>query len=385
MMQEPWVDQMTTDLTPFISEVAGLERTPRGVRPHRLPDAVRRRFPDPQLLAVESQPSGVRLAFASRATSVQLELHPTRLTYAGVERERGRVDLVVDGAVTDSSELTGGDAIETDLTTGSTRLDPGIAHTATFQLPPGEKTIELWLPHNESVELVTLRTNAAIHAVQDDRPLWMHHGSSISHGSNAVSPTGIWPAVAARGAGARLRNLGLGGSALLDPFLARMMRDSPADVLSLKIGINLVNLDAMRLRTFNAALHGFLDTIRDGHPDEPLLLITPIHCAIHENTPGPGSLDRAALSAGQVRFLATGTPSDTTLGRLTLQTVRNTITEVAHHRDDPRLTLIDGLTLYGAADEEAIPLPDGLHPAAAAHELIGQRFTHALRAALETR
>ena len=67
-------------------------------------------------------------------------------------------------------------------------------------------------------------------------------------------------------AGVDLVNLGFGGSALLDPFTARTMRDTPADLVSVKIGINLVNTDLMRLRAFAPAVDGFLDTIRDGHP-----------------------------------------------------------------------------------------------------------------------
>jgi hypothetical protein len=34
----------------------------------------------------------------------------------------------------------------------------------------------------------------------------------------------------------------------VDQFTARVIRDSPADVISVKLGINVVNLDAMRLR-----------------------------------------------------------------------------------------------------------------------------------------
>ena len=38
------------------------------------------------------------------------------------------------------------------------------------------------------------------------------------------------------------------------------------------------------------------------------------------------------------------------------------------------MTLVDGLALFGAADEERLPLPDALHPSPAAHRLIGERF-----------
>ena len=94
-----------------------------------------------------------------------------------------------------------------------------------------------------------------------------------------------------------LVNLGLGGSALLDPFTARAMRDTPADLISVKIGINLVNTDLMRLRAFAPAVHGFLDTIREGHPTTPLLVVSPIYCPIHEDTPGPAALGPRARSA----------------------------------------------------------------------------------------
>ena len=53
------------------------------------------------------------------------------------------------------------------------------------------------------------------------------------------------------------------------------MRDTPADLISVKIGINLVNTDLMRLRAFGPAVHGFLDTIREGHPSTPLLVVSP--------------------------------------------------------------------------------------------------------------
>nr|WP_307723349.1 SGNH/GDSL hydrolase family protein [Corynebacterium variabile] len=49
----------------------------------------------------------------------------------------------------------------------------------------------------------------------------MIRSSSVSHGSNAPHPTGTWPVIAAHAADVDLHNLGLGGSALLDPFVAR--------------------------------------------------------------------------------------------------------------------------------------------------------------------
>jgi hypothetical protein len=206
--------------------------------------------------------------------------------------------------------------------------------------------------------------------------VWLHHGSSISQGSNAASPSSTWPALAAALGGVELINLGLSGSALIDPFTARTLRDTPADLISVKLGINVVNADLMRLRAFGPAVHGFLDTIREGHPSTPLLVVSPIYCPIHEDTPGPGAFDMAALRAGQVRFLATGDPAERAAGKLTLGVIREELARIVKQlaADDPNLHYLDGRELYGEADFAELPLPDALHPDAATHRRIGERF-----------
>jgi hypothetical protein len=367
---------LSTPLTAqFLHGAAELERTARGLRPHRLPEWVREQFPDPQLLMAEGQPSGVRVVLATSARTVSLVTHPLRVAYRGADRPRGAVDLVLDGEPVASSVLDGGDLIEVDLGTGATELRPGPPHTTTFDgLPAGDKLVELWLPHNESVEVVELRSDAPVAPVEPSGRVWLHHGSSISHGSNASTPTQIWPALAARLGGVQLRNLGLGGSALVDPFLARVIRDAPADLISVKLGINVVNLDGMRLRTFVPAVHGFLDTIRDGHPTTPLVLASPIFCGIHEDTPGPGAIDPDTLGTGQVRFVATGRSEEQQQGKLTLKVIRDALAAVVERRGDPNLHYLDGTTLYGADDAVEHPLPDALHPDTATHRLIGERF-----------
>ncbi len=353
---------------------ADLETSADGLRPHRLVRAVRERFPDPQLMMAEAQPSGVRVAFASAAQSVELDLHATRYTHKGFHRPRGHVDLVVDGVVVERVPLAAGDLTEIDPATGAVEFHRGETETIRFTgLASIDKRIELFLPHNESVEIGELRTDAPVTPVPD-RARWVHHGSSISQGSNAASPTQTWPVVAALAGGVDLVNLGFGGSAMVDPFVARQIRDQPADLISLKFGINVVNLDAMRRRIFVPLIHGFLDTVRDGHPATPLVLISPIFCGIHEDTPGPGGFDPASFGTGQVRFIATGQTGDTALGRLTLTVIRAALAEVVDVRDDPHLHLLDGTTLYGAADAAELPLPDGLHPDTETHQLIGSRL-----------
>jgi hypothetical protein len=222
--------------------------------------------------------------------------------------------------------------------------------------------------------VVALRTDAPVSPVPPRGRVWLHHGSSISQGSNAASPSGTWPALAAAAAGVELVNLGFSGNALLDPFTARALRDTPADLVSVKIGINVVNADLMRLRAFGPAVHGFLDTIREGHPSAPLVVVSPLYCPIHERTPGPGDFDHEALARGEVRFRATGDPAEVAAGKLTLEVIREELARIVSQRQDPALHHVDGLALYGPAEYAEFPLPDELHPDAAAHRHIGARF-----------
>ncbi len=363
-----------------------LEPTAIGVRPHRLPAwALAQADRDPQLSMAESQPAGVRIVFATTATSVELTALATRYGFRGAPaRPPGSFDLVLDGRLVAGATLRRPTMITIDPSTGAAETVPGEPESLLFDdLPAGEKVVEIWLPHNESVELGQLGTDRPVAPVRTGRPVWLHHGSSISHGSNAERPTGTWPVIASLAGGVDLINLGFGGSALLDPFTARTIRDTAADLISLKLGINLVNADLMRLRAFGPAVHGFLDTIRDGHPDVPLLVVSPIHCGIHEDTPGPGAFDPAALARGEIRFVATGDPAERAAGKLTLSVIRERLARIVAQRaiEDENLHYVDGLELYGPADAVDHPLPDRLHPDSVSHRLIGERFAaHAFRA-----
>jgi hypothetical protein len=357
-----------------------LERTEHGLLPHRLPAWARAQSPDDQLLMAESQPAGVRLVFRSRATEVELDAHRVVTNYQGVPpRPDCFYDLCVDGELTAQMTVTGGDEVVLDFSGGVERRSGPTGTVRFVGLPDRDKLVELWLPWSETTHLVELRTDTPVEPAPRDRPVWLHHGSSISQGSVADSPSTTWPAIAAVTGGVDLVNLGLAGSALLDPFTARTMRDLPADLVSVKIGINLANHDLMRRRAFGPAVHGFLDTIRDGHPDVPLLVVSPLLCPIHEETPGPGTFDVEALEDGEVRFYATGDPDEVEAGKLTLQVIREELARVVAQRadTDPAIHYLDGLELYGEADHDALPLPDALHPDGETHRLIGRRFADA--------
>ncbi|MET8745218.1 GDSL-type esterase/lipase family protein [Streptomyces sp. NPDC004728] len=371
-------DWITTPVTADILRgFLDVEPTAHGLLPHRLPARARRQIPDNQLAVAEAQPSGVRLAFRTRATTIELDTLPTKRVYRGFPAPAdGVYDLLVDGRLAAQATVPGGNVrLITDMVTQSAELREGPAGTARFTgLPAREKDIEIWLPHTEITELIALRTDVPVEPARDSgRRVWLHHGSSISHGSNAAHPTAIWPALTAAQGEVELVNLGFGGSALLDPFTARAMRDTPADLISVKIGINVVNADVMRLRAFTPAVHGFLDTIREGHPTTPLLVVSPLLCPVQEDTPGPLAPD---FDGGTLRFKATGDPAERAAGRLTLNVIRDELARIVEQRtvDDPNLHYLDGRELYGEKDYAEFPLPDEVHPDPSGHRRIGENF-----------
>ena len=344
-----------------------------GLAPRRLPDWTRAQLPQP-MDAMVRMPSGVRLRFATESTTVGISFLATNTMMPGRERRPVVFNLETDGALL-RAESTSGNAIvaKPDAPEGF-ELVRGEADTLLFDgLPSGRKTCELWLPHNAFVELRALVVDdgAAITAAgADDRRRWVHYGSSISHCVEAAEPAGTWPAVAARLAGVSLRNLGFGGQCHLDPFVARTIRDLPdVDIVSIKTGINIVNMDSMRERVFAPALHGFLDTIREAKPDVPIVVISPIYCPSAETRPGP------TVPNEQGKFVTIDGFEQFRSGSLSLVRIREIIADVVEKRrkaGDPALHYADGLTLFGA--EDAHDLPDDLHPNPAGYQRMGERF-----------
>jgi lysophospholipase L1-like esterase len=187
-----------------------------------------------------------------------------------------------------------------------------------------------------------------------------------------TSPASPWPAQAASALGWSLQNLSLSANAMLDGFAARTIRDAAADLITLKVGINIVNADGMRERVFESALHSFLDTIRDGHPTTPILLVSPIECPLQEETPGPLITD-----ANGVRAAHREVESDA--GALTASRIRQLVANVASARSqhDDALVYLDGRTLF--SEQDVSLLTDGLHPNQEGADLIASRFVKELR------
>lgn len=367
---------------------AWLEATADGVLPHRLPAWTRVQFPDAFVAMCDEQPSGVRLRLRTAARRLVLHVRAWRVaTLPHAEPAPAEAfEAVVGGRVVAAAVADAYGLLTFDPAAAATALGPAPVATVAFALPDGggaAADVEVWLPYRERVALVAVEADAPVlPPAPVDAPRWVHHGSSISHGANADAPTGTWPVVAARAAGVDLVNLGLSGNAVLDPFVARAIRDQPADVVSLKLGINVVNHDLMRRRAFVPAVHGFLDTVREGHATTPLVVVSPVLCPLVEDVPGPTSIDP---DAAETRFRTAGRAEEVAEGKLTLRAIRAELAALVAARraaGDDALTYVDGRTLYGEADAAELPMADLLHPDAAAQHRMGERFAPVLSTAL---
>ena len=348
-----------------------------GLSPRRLPAWTRLQMPQPMDVMVR-MPAGVRLRFASNSRSIGIAFHATNMVPPQRQRRPVVFNLETNGVLRQAASTLGNALLIKPSAPGGFELLRGDADTLTFEnLPAGETVHELWLPHNAFVELraVLVDDGAVLRAAPADaRPKWVHYGSSISHCMEAEEPAGTWPAVAARLAGACLQSFGFGGQCHLDQFVARTIRDVEADAISIKTGINVVNMDSMRERVFVPALHGFLDTLREAKPDVPILVISPIFCPSAETRPGPTVPNAAG------KFVTVDGFEQYRVGCLSLARVREVLAEAVQQRraaGDRRLHYLDGLTLFGADD--AADLPDDLHPNPAGYQRMGERFAPTLK------
>ncbi|OGV62753.1 MAG: hypothetical protein A3K19_10600 [Lentisphaerae bacterium RIFOXYB12_FULL_65_16] len=242
------------------------------LKPWRLPHDRRNLFPSPNedLLSRAEMASGARLRFATDSTRLVLRFLPLPGAVNPVcPRDTFRIDLTLNGDLLVSADVK-----------------PGGEEAEFSGLPQGEKALELWLPQDTSIAIRDLRVDdgTACRQVPDPRPKWVTYGSSLTHCVRAHSPARIWPAIVARRRGLNLTCLGFGGQCCLDPMVALVIRDRPADLITLKLGINCIG-GALNARTFPAAVIGLVQIIREKHPRTPIGLVSPIGYPPNETKP----------------------------------------------------------------------------------------------------
>ncbi|SDC18483.1 Lysophospholipase L1 [Paenibacillus sp. UNCCL117] len=316
----------TIELTEaWLRGAVSVEANEAGLRPWRLPHHQLDLF-FPELVDKAGEAAGVRVAFASDSATVELQV-----TAADQDRQ---FDLVIDDEFVSTGTLAAGE--ERCLFTG---------------LPARMKRVELYLSQQAAVTVKALKIDdgASASPLPNDRPRWVTYGSSITQCVAAESPAQTWPAIVARSKGWDLTCMGYGGQCHLEPMVARVIRDLPADLISMCLGINVMGRGSLNIRTFRSAVIGMVSIIREKHPNTPLFLISPIYCPHRE--------------------------TDENTAGMNLVTMRDEIREavrVLTSYGDEHLTYVDGLEVFGQAFADK--LPDNLHPNAEGYKIMADRM-----------
>ncbi|MGG6310202.1 SGNH/GDSL hydrolase family protein [Paenibacillus macerans] len=303
-----------------------LERKPEGIKPWRIPYADYELFPPDGIGTKGEICAGIRLRVNTDSSAICVRFAP--LT------EEATLDCLCNGRLHAAITLSAG------------------ATEAVFQgLAGSRKLVEIYLPQNAGMTVAGISVEEAAVCIPepDLRPKWVAYGSSITQCVAAEGPSSTWPAIAARECGFHLTCLGFSGNCHLEPRVARMIADLPADFISLCVGINVYGAASLSPRTFQPALIGMIDTIRDQHPDTPLLVISPIYATDRETNENPLGFTLMAMR----------------------EEIRQTV-ELFRRRGDGRIYYGNGLDWFGEADKER--LSDGLHPDAEGYRLLGERF-----------
>lgn len=301
-----------------------LQRSTEWVQPWRLPFDDRTLFHE-ALVGRAAMPAGVRLTFRSDTDFVGGSVV--------AQAEAAPIECYCDGQLAGSQPLDGRDRFRFD------------------GLPLGDKLIELWLPQFGPFRLRALEiaSGARIERHDDRHPRWITYGSSITHCRTAAGPSFTWPAIVARERGLHLTCLGFGGQCHLDPLVARMMRDRPADFLSMKVGINIYGASSLNARTFRPGIIAFVQLVRERYPDVPFAIISPIFSPPREAAPNAVGFTLEAMRQEVA---------------LAVETLR------AH--GDRHVHYVDGRSIFGP--ELAHLLPDNLHPNAEGYKAMARNF-----------
>ncbi|TDU91217.1 lysophospholipase L1-like esterase [Kribbella voronezhensis] len=281
--------------------------------------------PGHRLWARAATPAGVRARWQTSATSVTLEIRGA----GGLDAIVAPVDFLIGGVLHQRCEVQAGE------------------QRIRVELPPGPVELEIWLPQAGAVAVREVAFDGDAVPQPPAGPRWITYGSSISQCTGAYGPSETWPALVARQHQWDLVMLGFAGECHLDPIAARTIRDTPARLISLCLGINIYGGETYSGRTLPGQVEAFLSTVREGHPHTPIVVITPL--------PAPN---------------LEGKPNG--LG-LTLDDIRACVELGARTRQDPDLQLIDGRTVLSTEEAQAL-YADDVHPGPEGYRLIAERL-----------
>ena len=179
----------------------------------------------------------------------------------------------------------------------------------------------------------------------------LFYGSSITHGSNALSATNNWTSWVAHGLSMDFLNKGLAGSCYMEnetvSYLGALGREGKWDVAVLELGINVMSWGEEKRRT---RVENTLEKIAAANPDKPIFVISPFYS------------------------------SDDYNGGARAKPWRETIRSVIERRAYPNVTYIPGDSILGSMD---LISADCVHPSAYGVMQIAERLLSVMKPVLE--
>jgi lysophospholipase L1-like esterase len=267
-------------------------------------------------------PVGVRLELTGNDTEVEIA-YELKTADPGIRGESGGVTFQLwrDGAVVDEEKAAHPEGVAR-LRTGS----------------GGDRAI-VYIPE-------ALRpTIRSIDGSVKPAPLqkrWICYGDSVAEGWLASAPALAWPAIAGRDHGLDIVNMGYAGAGRGEIVTAEHIAELAADIISITHGTNCWTRVPFSVALFAEQLNVFLNIVRQGHPETPIVVASPVVRPDAEDTP-----NRLGATLADLR-----------------DAMETVVLDRIDHGDD-RMRLVEGRHLVTEAQ-----LADDIHPNDDGHRAI---------------
>jgi lysophospholipase L1-like esterase len=286
-----------------------------------------------------SVPVGVRLEVVGDAQAIDIAYR----TSCGNLGYRG------DGAgITFSVWRSGRKACEEEAVLGD-----GLIRLALGATAPDKPAI-IYLPEGMQPVIQSLTAVKGEIAPAPSLPRWLAYGDWTTQGWIASGPSQGWAAIAARKSGLNLVNMGYAGAGRGEIVSAEHIAALTAEIVTIAYGESCWTRIPHSVGMVREGFEAFVDVVRQGHPNTPVVIISPVLRPDAEDVPNK-------------------------LGA-TLADIRHAIESVTRDRivgGDYALSLVAGESII-----EAGHLADGIHPGDEGHKRIAATVGKALNAAL---
>lgn len=223
------------------------------------------------------------------------------------------------------------------------------------ELDHKKKEILIYLPHHQEVVIESVGVDKDTKFSPPEhkfaRPLpVVFYGSSVCQGTGASKPGMTYAAIACRELNLDFFNLGFGGAGKAEPRVVDLVNSIPTCCYVLDLGKSY----GMQDRT---AYQEMLQTLRNSHPDVPIICITPITSSveIYSEEYSRRSIHTRAVMRGAVHELI--------------------------HSGTRKLYLLEGEDLLGFDEHDGLS-KDGVHPSDYGFSIIARKLAPVLKQAV---